>query len=73
MKNRLSKYNKCMRFFRKEFKKTLKESIFEFSIISLVIIERENYEAFEKERKIYKNRVNRILYHGKSIDPILIN
>ena len=66
----LSKYNECIKLFNKEFIKAKKESIFEFSIISLVIIEREDYETFERERKKCPNRVDRILYHGTSIEPI---
>ena len=48
---RLSKYNKYIKLFDKEFKKSRKESIFEFSVVSLVIIEREDFEKFEKERE----------------------
>jgi len=47
-----------------------KNSIFEFTIISLVIIEREDFQAFENERRKCPNRVDRILYHGTSIEPI---
>ena len=46
IKYRLSKYIKCIKLFNKEFKKSLKESIFEFSVISLVVIEREDFERF---------------------------
>ena len=67
---RLSKYNKYMKFFMKEFDETKKKSIFEFSVISLVVIEREDFEKFEKEREKCSNRVDRILYHGTSVKPI---
>ena len=70
IKCRLSKYNNCINLFNKEFIKAKKESIFEFSIISLVVIEREDFETFEKEREKCPNRVDRILYHGTSIKPI---
>ena len=66
----LSKYNKYMKFFNDEFEKAKKESIFEFSMISLVIIEREDFEKFESERDKCLNRVDRILYHGTNIEPI---
>ena len=66
---RLSKYNNSIKLFNSEFQKSKKESIFEFSVISLVIIERENFEIFEKERNKCPNRVDRILYHGTSIEP----
>ena len=67
---RLSKYNKYMEIFMKEFNKTKKESIFEFSVISLVVLEREDFEKFEKEREKCPNRVDKILYHGTSVVPI---
>jgi hypothetical protein len=70
IKYRLSKYINCIKLFNKEFKKSLKESIFEFSVISLVVIEREDFERFEREREKCPNRVERIVYHGTSIDPI---
>ena len=67
---RLSKYNKYMNLFKIEFEKNKRQRIFEFSVISIVIIERQDLEKFEKERKNCPNRVDRILYHGTSIEPI---
>ena len=67
---RLSKYNKCIEFFNKEFEKSKRESFLEFSIISLVIMEREEFEKFEKEREKCPNRMERILYHGTNVEPI---
>ena len=67
---RLSKYNEYMKFFSKRFEKAMQESIFEFSVVSLIIIERENFEKFEKEREKCPNRVDKILYHGTSVEPI---
>ena len=67
---RLSKYNNYINFFSKEFEKAIKESIFEFSVISLVIMEREDFEKFEQERQKCPNRVDKILFHGTSIEPI---
>ena len=66
----LSKYTKYIKFFEKKFEKAKRESIFEFSIISLVIMEREDFETFERERNKCPNRVDKILYHGTSIEPI---
>ena len=66
----LGRYYKYIKKFNKEFKKSLKNSIFEFSVISIVIIERENLEIFEEERKKCPNRITRILYHGTGIEPI---
>ena len=67
---RLSKYNQYINFFSKEFEKAIKESIFEFSVISLVIMEREDFEKFEQEREKCPNRVDKILFHGTSVEPI---
>ena len=69
LKNRLSNYNDCIKFFNKEFIQAQKESILEFSIISLVIIGREDFEKFEREREKCPNRVERIVFHGTSIEP----
>ena len=70
IKYRLSKYNKYIELFDKEYEKAQKESIFEFSIVSLIIIEREDFEKFESEREKCPNREEKILYHGTSIEPI---
>ena len=69
IKNRLSKYNNSIKLFNNEFEKSKRESYLEFSVISLVVIEREDFETFEKERKKCPNRVERILYHETSIEP----
>ena len=70
IKNRLLNYNEYIQIFEKDFEKRKRNSIFEFSIISLVIMEREDFQTFEKERKNCPNRIDRILYHGTSIEPI---
>ena len=70
IKNRLSNYNEHMKLFEKDFEIRKRNSIFEFSIISLVVREREDFQIFEKERKCCPNRVDKILYHGTSIEFI---
>ena len=70
IKNRLSRYNKYLKLFDKEFEKSKKESYLEFSVISLVVIEREDFDKFEKEREKCPNIIERILYHGTSVEPI---
>ena len=70
IKNRLLNYNEYIQIFEKDFEERKRNSIFEFSIISLVIMEREDFQTFEKERKNCPNRIDRILYHGTSIEPI---
>ena len=67
----IAKYNNYIKLFDKEFEKAKRGSIFEISIISLVIIEREDFETFENERKKFPNQIEKILYHGTSIEPIL--
>ena len=66
----LLKYNDELKFFNKEFEKAKKESIFEFSINSLVINEREDYNKFKQERENCPNRIDRLLFHPTSINPI---
>ena len=58
-----------LNFLKKNLKRQ-KNSIFEFSIISLVIIERRNFYYFERERRNCPNRVEKILFHGTSVEPI---
>ena len=68
----LSNYNEYNIFFEKEFEKDLKKTIFDYSLISLAILEKK--EKDEEEYKIKRNAcpniVKRILYHGSQIDPI---
>ena len=66
----LEKYNPYIKFFGSEFKKVMKKSIFEFSIVSMIIKEREDYEIFQTERANCPNRIEKILFHGTSIEPI---
>ena len=51
-------------------KKQKEKVIFEFSLISLVTMEREDFEKFAQEREKCSTRVDKILYHGTSIEPI---
>ena len=60
IKNRLLNYNEYIQIFEKDFEERKRNSIFEFSIISLVIMEREDFQTFEKERKNCPNRIDRI-------------
>ena len=70
IKKHFLNYNEYIKAFESDFEIRKKESIFEFSIISLVIIGRQNLEIFEEERKKCPNRVDKILYHGTQIEPI---
>ena len=70
IKSRLLNYNEYIKLFEKDFEERRRQSIFEFSIISLAIMEREDFQNFEKERYSCPNRVDKILYHGTGIEPI---
>jgi hypothetical protein len=52
--------------FQTEFYKARKESIFEFSVISLEIADRKELNQFEKDRKKNKKLETKILYHGET-------
>ena len=70
IKLRLGKYENYMEFFEKELKKSLKKSIFEFSPVSLVVIDREDFDTFEREKAKCPNLCLQILYHGTQEEPI---
>ena len=42
----------------------------EFSVISVALIEREDFETFEIEKKKCPNRVDQLLYHGTGEEPV---
>ena len=68
----LSNYNEYNIFFEKEFEKDLKKTIFDYSLISLAILEKEDEdeEEYKIKRDACPNIEKRILYHGTQIDPI---
>ena len=68
-KNRIGQYVEYIKLFEEEYEKSKRESIFEFSINSLIIMEREDLEIFETERNKCPNRVDKILYHGTNTEP----
>ena len=68
--NCLGKYIGYTKLFEKELERAKKESVFEFSIISATIIEREDIDKFEMYRKNCLDRINRVLFHGTSYDSI---
>ena len=67
---RLGKYEGYIEFFEKEINNSLRNSVFEFSPVSFVILDRQDYDTFEIERRKCPNRCDRILYHGTQIHPI---
>ena len=70
LKLNLLKYNEELKLFNKGFEQAKRESIFEFSINSLVINERKDYDNFRIERESCPNRIDKLLFHGTSIDLI---
>ena len=68
--NCLGKYIEYEKLFELELKRAKKYSVFEYSIISAVIIEREDIYKFEQSRQFCPNRVDRILFHGTSLNSI---
>ena len=68
----LSNYNEYNIFFEKEFEKDLKKTKFDYSLISLAILEKkeEDEEKYKIKRDVCPNIEKRILYHGTQIDPI---
>ena len=51
IKERLLNYNEYIKLFEKDFEERKRNSIFEFSIILMIIMEREDFQKFENERK----------------------
>ena len=70
IKNRLSRYENDIKIFDKQFSEALKNSIFEFSVVSLAVIEREGFVKFDAEKKKCKNRVDKLLFHGTGEEPV---
>ena len=67
---RLGKYEKYLPFLEFKFQEAMRNSYFEFSIVSLVIIDRPDFDTFSKERHNCPNRSDLLLFHGTQIHPI---
>ena len=70
IQNCLGKYVEYAQRFEEEFERAKRESVFEYSIISSTIIEREDIDKFEEYRENCPNRVDRVLFHGTTYDSI---
>ena len=68
--NNLKKYEKYNAFFEEEFTKAQKESIFDYSIVSLALLDNKNIEVYENAKKNCKNCIQKLLFHGSSVDPV---
>ena len=60
----LSNYQKYNEFFEEEISKNLKEAYFDYSIISLGILNKQNRKLYEEEKSKCNNLIKRSLYHG---------
>ena len=68
-KNCLFSYVDYMEKFENEFEKAKRESVFEYTINSLTIVDRENRLYFEEAKEECPNKIERILFHGTGIKP----
>ena len=69
LKNCLASYTEYMKLFEEEFERAKKESIFEYSLTSLTIVDRKDIKEFKEIKKICPNRKERLLFHGTGIEP----
>ena len=67
--NCLVNYSEYMDKFEKEFDLAKKNSVFEWRITSMTIVDRKQLHDFETSKKNCPNRINRILFHGTGIEP----
>ena len=67
--NRLEKYNK---FFDEEVDKALEKSIFEYKVIHILVVYKEDSLYNKEKEKCYKcgNMVQKILFHGTNVDAV---
>ena len=68
--NCLSKYDNYEKKLQIELERAKRESVFEYSIISSVIIEKKNVDEYEKIKNECPNRADRVLFHGTSEEAI---
>ena len=68
--NKLSKYENINLLFEKDFKKALKESYFDYSVINISIKEQKNLANYMEKKKKCHNCETKFLFHGTQIDPI---
>ena len=64
--NKLEEFNNV---FDEEIEKALKNSVFEYKIINIFVVEKENNE-YQNSKKNCSNKEIKILFHGTSIDAI---
>ena len=67
--NKIIKYEKYNVFFEEEFTKAQLDSVFDYSIINLVLLDNKNFLQYETAKNICSNCITKILFHGTQIDP----
>jgi hypothetical protein len=67
--NNIVKYEKYNTFFEEEFTKVQMESIFDYSIVNLLLLDNKNFLNYETAKKSCQNCITKILFHGTQIDP----
>ena len=68
--NNLIQYESLNLFFEEEFIKAQKESIFDYSAISLAILDNNHFNNYNKAKSKCPNCVKKILYHGSQSENI---
>ena len=68
--SKLSKYNDFNKLFEMNFSKALEMSYFEYTLVSLSIIEKKNRKNYLDSKKKCNNCKTQYLFHGTQIDPI---
>ena len=67
--NKIIKYEKYNVFFEEEFTKAQLDSVFDYSIINLVLLDNKNFLQYETAKNNCSNCITKILFHGTQIDP----
>ena len=67
--NNIIKYDKYNAFFEEEFSKAQLESIFDYSIINLVLLDNKNFLKYKAAKDKCPNCTTRVLFHGTQIEP----
>ena len=65
----LHSYSEYMKKFEEEFDRARKDSIFEYRLTSMTIVDRKDLNSFEINKDKCSNRINKILFHGTGINP----
>ena len=67
--NNIIKYEEYNTFCEEEFMKAQKESILDYSIVNLILLDNKNLLKYEKAKKNCPNCTKKLLFHGTRIDP----